>query len=356
MDYSKIKSQRLFDEVYEGINHEFWPQTDDEHFDEAKFFEKISKEDFAFHARAFCLLTWLINNNIEERENVKKYNAFYEDRLNDAIADGMTKEDAENVIVDEIRNSLTHGHFEIAYNKHTNKMDFVLKPERTPITSDCPIIIAEKDIVKKLREEFGRNAIMHLSTMKYKDYHKTQNFQQEIEDVMIPAAMDRIYNFYCDPRENKNKEEVQDGITYVSSQYMFLCAILSYFQNDYYNYFGGDSELFQDVRTLRNSFVHNKNNFFGMFNSVSAQDKKKNLDDTTVNLIVQMKYMRVFIKQILSFKEYAKEQNIEVKESSLKELYNKMYKTFFGRENGEPLFHHMEEDCESDDTPTLLEK
>jgi hypothetical protein len=79
-----------------------------------------------------------------------------------------------------------------------------------------------------------------------------------MKEIIIPTTFMALTRFYAD-QANEDDENILKGFKkdslYIENA--LLAAMLTYNQNDYYNTFGKESNIFKAVTLVRNSLAHN---------------------------------------------------------------------------------------------------
>lgn len=350
MDFSKINSVRISDDAMIGIIGDFWPYEEDD-FEGAEY-DKISREDFNFHARALCLYTALLISGISE-ENPKLLNPDYEDRKNQikdflkgvkkyaSLSDAEVDHKAEENVLNETRNCLAHGSFEISFNVHTQKILFILRSKKVERSDASPIVINAKDVLRETTNYFY-DIIKKCEFAGGEEKFKLQNKIYEMAFLLY------AYSKYTDnPNENKmfnniiggDKRLVQalsDKRMWATAQYMFYMSMLSYSQDNYYQRFKDkgeepNDEIFDTISLIRNSFIHENTVFEKDTDKVYLRDKNNSAEEEFANIIVKIKLTRDFKNLLDNMSDKHSETAIKGLTSALKDIYT----IFFNEEKRE---------------------
>ena len=353
MDYTKIQSERIYDETAEWILCEFYPEYLDEE-EKEYYFSNLEKTDLNFHARAVCLsAALLVNGFLEQGKNetkeefdkrIKMLNPDYEERKNfgrtflreknkyASYSDVEMEQELEDTCLRDVRNCLSHGAFEISYNKHTNKMIFVLRPTQSKIVYDAPIIVTEKDLYNAIRKKTQTDAIQIRG---YGDFTKEKSkkliderFDEMVRNVMLPTTLLMLEDYYVNPRENKDKSQLSSNISLTCMQMALFAAMLTYSQSDYHRIYGADSDLFKEISLIRNSLLHNKTIYGAFFKNVEHNDRHAKGKDGCTNFVVKMRKLE---QDKLFLKRFERERG-EIDASTLAKVYSGFFTMFFERD------------------------
>ena len=105
-----------------------------------------------------------------------------------------------------------------------------------------------------------------------------------------------------------------------------MVAKITYEQDDYYNIFGRDSNMFEKVAHIRNSIAHDSYSFANLVENVSYDDRDKNLFETVQKSLVSLKIandQKTLIMRMLD-KGYSKE-DVQSLTDKLKMFFDMMF-------------------------------
>ncbi|MBE6124604.1 MAG: hypothetical protein E7184_03665 [Erysipelotrichaceae bacterium] len=294
MDLSRLNSIKLSQASRKKIINDFFPNVDDDLYVD----ETLNDAHLSLHAGALSLYTTTLVTKVHENspdsiklesnqreldlqeciKNSSKYSHFTEEEI---------KNKAHEMLLKDIRNSFSHGNFEISYNIHTKKLYFVLQPRRLDFDIDTPIVIS-KDSLKKANINFVRNI-----AFKYQSLNPNQllnevdnNLDYLLKTLMLPTELLQIADSYLD---NKKIQKVTvPEKSYSLIQYSLLVTLMTYEQDDYYNIFGVDSNIFKKIALIRNSIAHDSYIFSNFSKDISYQDRNKILEESLIKSIISL--------------------------------------------------------------------
>ena len=258
-----------------------------------------SEAELSLHAGALCLYAATLLTKIYDKTPVQIDGEFNEIQLESnarevalqsAIrsnpkfahySEEQVKEAAHNMLLRDIRNSFAHGNFEIGYNIHTKKLYFVLQPRRKDVMVSEPIIISKNALKKSLAKTLSNTA------SKYKRFTDLQirstvrtNISTPLQSLMLPSQMLQFADYYLEkPQRGVGRLSV-DPKRYMLIQYALLITQATYEQDDYYNIFGKDSNIFNKIAVVRNANAHDGIFFGSLAKRITYTDRSKTLDET----------------------------------------------------------------------------
>ena len=256
--------------------------------DEIENVENISDRELSLHAGALCLYATLLMTKIHETDPMK-LEPSCEDRINDlkalakaepkyaAYTDDQINNLVNNMIKVDIRNCFAHGNFEINYDIYTQKMNFVLHPMRRDLVSNEPIVIDKNSIMKANKEFIAKNGEEYqmkamLSELMI-DNAVTTNLSKTLKEFILPTQMQKLTDYYIGKKHLTKSQVLFDENIYYMVQYILSSAKITYEQQDYYDIFGKDSNVFGAIALIRNSLAHDSLEFVDNANGVSYVDK-----------------------------------------------------------------------------------
>lgn len=291
------KAQRISLSTRMGILADFWPFSNSEEKISDQIFIKMAKKyldsNYKFHAAALCMYANLLHTGFLSENNSLAQNFKLSPEYSGRKIEGRkflsqkpkyknyTKEqiDAriEEITMRDVRNCFLHGNFDIRCKNSVFDGEFVLYPTQSEIVSKKKIIVSFEDVFNKLglymqakalelAKEEQLNFIKRIVEKKDKDENDKQamrEFQKQtqgrmMKEIIIPTTFMALTRFYAD-QANQDDENILKGFKndslYIENA--LLAAMLTYNQNDYYNTFGKESNIFKAVTLVRNSLAHN---------------------------------------------------------------------------------------------------
>ena len=202
------------------------------------------------------------------------------------------------MILKDIRNSFAHGNFEIDYDVYSKRLNYILKPQRKDFVVDKPIIISKQDLFDINRQQLKRKAMPYalMSREQFTSKVKSSHGEQ-IKEFLLAADMLRFAENYLNPKlkhyEKFKNPENRATINY----YALLVGQMTYEQNDYYNLFGRDSNVFTKIAHIRNSMAHGWYNINLKLNkriepTVDHQDRNDHETEPLSKIVTMLKIIR----------------------------------------------------------------
>lgn len=228
----------------------------------------VDSRDLTMSAGALCLyaatlLSQVHENRTEEiefeasereqalKEQIKlnpKYASFSEEQFATM---------AHNLILKDIRNSFAHGNFEIDYDVYSKRLNFVLKPVRKDFVVDKPIIISKEALMDINRKQLSRKAGPYARMSPEQLMGKVKSsYGQQLKDFLLMSDMLRLAENYLNTKLKHYERFKPSKGKYLFDYYPLLVSQITYEQNDYYNLFNRDSNVFKQIAYIRNSMVH----------------------------------------------------------------------------------------------------
>lgn len=292
--------------------------------------EMMINEDISIHAAALSIYTALLTSQILESDLDKIYptsndreialQGYYTSQIKyKNLTEKQIKEKSHKTILKEIRNSFAHGNFTISYDNTKKELYFLLNPKRTDHNINIPIVISA---------ESTKNAILDIcfgflfsgdSSIESKIDNDLSNL---IKKSLIPTQMLKMYDHYLG--DSLSHLQINQK-RYLLIHHAILSAQITYEQDDYYNIFGKDSNIFEIISLIRNSIIHNSFAFESHSNSISYKDNHRVLNEQLNNNVTYLA-SAIELKEIIlstSKKNHSKEAITELKDKLLEvlELY-----------------------------------
>lgn len=241
---------------------------------------------------------------------------------------------AHELIIKDLRNCFAHGNFEIGYNLEQKGIYFILQPQRKDFVVDVPIIISNKVLKDAIM-----GPIMELSfaLMFKNDENKTTNLDNVNElfkTFLLPTQMLKFADYYLETTPFKTKPNVE-GFKSTLIQYILLATQITYEQDDYYNIFGKDSNIFERISLIRNSIAHDSFLFEELAKDINYTDRDRTLNETLIKSVAVLTTacdMKEAIKNV--DKKFYSETSI----NSLKDKLMECFDMLFENNNTESLF------------------
>lgn len=250
--------------------------------------QELSGREAPLHAGALCLYATLLMTKLHETDPMSLQPQIKDRRealktLTKADAKYCSKSEQEiNEIVDDmikvdIRNSFAHGNFEINYDIYTGKMNFVLHPLRRDLITNEPIIIDKNSVLKanqaflaKKGEEYQFKMIF--SETMFNDA-VSAGLSKTLKGFILPVQMQKMADYYLGKKPLMKSQVLIDEKMYYLIQYVLASAKITYEQQDYYDIFGKDSNVFGAISLIRNSLAHDNMEFVNNATGASYVDK-----------------------------------------------------------------------------------
>ena len=309
----------------------------------------LSDAELSLHAGAMCLYTATmltkiydksasqINSELNEIElesndreialqnyvrSLPKYSHYTEEQI---------KEEAHKMLLRDIRNSFAHGNFSISCNPHTKKLFFVLLPERKGIRIDEPIVISKNALRKALAKTLVSTAKKYhaYTSSALRDTIKT-NINEPLQSLMLPSELVKLADHYLENKQRFEQKLTIDEKRANIIQYALLISQITYEQDDYYQIFGKDSNIFNKIALVRNSNAHSGLVFGNLAKKITYVDKNKTLNESFRKSITSLLIANQLKSDIMPLVEAG--QNLEYVE----DLKNQLAQAFdyFFTDNG----------------------
>lgn len=299
-------------------------------------------KNISIHCAALCLYTNLIVTqtlmfnthnlkpsyvgSLEDAKNMIKQKSKYQNLTDEEIAARV-----EEINLLDVRNCFAHGSFTFACpNSNPKNGFFILNPTHSEIT--CP-----HQIVVKFEAVY--NAVwdyITLETLKYK--HSTnflekaqQDMGKYIDEYIVPTSLQALVDNYFHPNHPlAMKKTLSSPLFQTHVQNTLSSAMFALNQNDFYELFGADSEIFGLVKVFRNSWIHN-------YTHTTRDGKEQVLDDPKNSQLPEAikddkyslsKIMELLHAEKLIFKSQLDAGGItkeELKDMSVTDAYNRVF-------------------------------
>ncbi len=266
MDFSKMRLVKISPFASAKVMFDHFPEMQE---NERMFLDAdVDSREVAIHAGALCLyaatlLTKIHENNPESIEcECSEREAEFKTLIKAAprfshLTDEEVSTMAHNLILKDIRNSFAHGNFEISFDIYSKRLHFVLQPRRKDFVSDKPIIISKEALLKVNRNYTGKMGLryMFLKPEQF-DEKVAAQFGTELKNFILPIDMLRLAENYLDTKKKYYEKYKPTEDRYVPLYYPLLVSQITYEQDNYYNMFNKDSNIFAKIAHIRNSIAH----------------------------------------------------------------------------------------------------
>lgn len=276
--------------------------------EEIKNTEKMLRsKDYKFHAAALCLYSCLLCDGLSD-DLIKRINPNYSARLGmarkqfagDPKYSGLSYDEKEKLIRDiclqDVRNCFSHGLFEILPGSNVANSSFILMPNQSKIYGDGKILVSFGAVHDAMGEMHQKLAFEHLHSHgvdmgllkianavgltssvlpKNKVVGSLSKEEQVglISKISIPAYLLELSDYYAFGSSRLKNGSVPN-VAYDFLENIFLSAMFSYNQNDFYQIFGAKTEVFDGVSLIRNSIIHH-NTTLTDFSTQKIEDSYK---------------------------------------------------------------------------------
>lgn len=340
---SNRKQERISTYAKDKVIFDFFPEVDiangaDENAQE------LSGREASLHAGALCLYATMLMTKVHESENVLDiFEPWCKERkaslkaLAKASAKYVTKSDEEiDQIVDDmikvdIRNTFAHGNFDISYDIYTGKLFFVLHSQRKDFVTSEPIVIDKNAIIKANKDLLGKMGVELRTQSIVSDYliskAASENLSKTLKSFILPVQMQKLTDYYLDKKPTPKADVLVDDKIYYMVQYVLSSAKITYEQQDYYDIFGGDSNVFKAIALIRNTLAHDNLEFVDNAKSVTYADKHVSKTESIAESATKLIIADHIKELILSQKVAAEHSDAAI--DSLKEELKKMFDFFF---------------------------
>ena len=294
MNVDLAKCVRMSSNARIKIINEFFPD-----FSEEMTEKNLSDAELSLHSGALCLYAATMLTKIYDKSDGEIDSSLNEielesnDRelaLQDAIrklakyshyTEEQIKKEAHKMLLRDIRNSFAHGNFRLMCNTHTKKLFFVLLPERKGIQIDEPIVISKNSLKKALTKTLTNTATKYralpVSALREK---ASSNLNEPLQSLMLPTELMKLADHYLENKQRFEQKLKIDEKRAKLIQYALVITQISYEQDDYYQIFGKDSNIFNKIALVRNSNAHNNLVFGNLAKRIIYTDRNKTLDES----------------------------------------------------------------------------
>lgn len=302
MDYSKMRLTKISPHASAKVMFDHFPEMQE---NERMFLDAdADSKEMPMHAGALCLYAATLLTKIHETspESIECECSEREAELKTLIkahprfsnlTDDEVNAMAHNLILKDIRNSFAHGNFEISFDIYSKRLHFVLQPRRKDFVSDKPIIISKEALLKVNRNFAGKMGLryMFLKPEQFDERVKTQ-FGTELKNFILPIDMLRLAENYLDTKKKYYEKYKPTEPRYIPLYYPLLVSQMTYEQDDYYNMFNKDSNIFAKIAHIRNSIAHDGFEFDNKTFDITHTDRDVESTDPLLKSVRMLKIVR----------------------------------------------------------------
>ena len=338
MDINRLNPVPISPSAREKVILDFFPTLSTEG-DLYTYDKEITNRELPLHAGALCLYATTLITKLHET-SPQALEPYYEERFESYkkliksspkhanLTNEQVETFAQNLINRDIRNCFAHGNFEISYDIYTKKLNYVLTPKRKDFITPEPIVISKQSLLKANQNfiyELGRKYSCYNEQML--QFEVDHNLSKSLKSFMLPIQMLKLSEYYLANKQPNKNTVLFDEKLYHLIQYSLLASKMTYDQNDYYNIFGLDSNVFSAIALIRNSLAHDNYEFVDIAQKIRYNDEDKTLEESVGEsasklLIVDSQ------KEIL--KNLIKQNRSQASIDNLTEKFKEMFDFFFG--------------------------
>ena len=337
MDISRLKPIKISSQARAKVICDLFPENASRE-DISSVEKHLSFKEAPIHAGALCLYATTLISKVYER-NIDDLEPYYDERLESykklikstpkhaVLSNEEVETFAQNLIEKDIRNCFAHGNFEISYDIHTKKINFVLQPKRKDFITPEPIVISKNALLKankKVINEIGRKYTNFTEQMM--QYEIENNLDSALRKFMIPTQMMKIAEYYIGNNPPSKHNVLFDQGIYYLIEYVLLASKITYEQNDYYEIFGAKSNIFEAIALIRNSITHDWFEFKDNATNVSYDDKGKTLFESVGKSASKLLIVDLQKQIIHEMRQKHKHESVEKLTNDFKEIFE----FFFG--------------------------
>ncbi|MBQ8468486.1 MAG: hypothetical protein IJ542_01885 [Clostridia bacterium] len=298
MDITKLNPVAISTYAKDKVICDFFPDVVSD--DDKENAEELDSRNATMHAGAFCLYATMLMTKVYE-ENPFALEPYYSEREqairqqieNDSQYDNMTEEQINSIIKNristDIRNSFAHGNFKISYDIYTKKLNFVLTPIQHEFNVSEPIVISSKSILKTIKKQLETVGDFYALNLRFNsDSMVTTGLSTTLKKFLLPAQTKKITEYYLNSGvQNKNSVLFKKN-SHWFIYYVLMATKITYEQQDYYNIFGKDSNIFETIRLIRNSLAHDGITFTDDAENIHYKDKRVELNESVVESVSKL--------------------------------------------------------------------
>jgi len=231
-----------------------------------------------------------------------------------------------NLIIRDIRNCFAHGNFELK-KVGSKTLEFVLKPARKDFVSDEPIVIsADKllqvnhECVRQLSKKYipvangGVEALAH------------ENIDQMVKGFILPVQLLKLADYYIGGKSIDKKKVTPEAGVKPLVLYSLMATKITYEQDDYYDLFGKDSNIFGAISLIRNSLAHDTLELAGMMQNISYTDRGRTLMESVAESLSKLSIVDSMKQGVCAVRGKHSDESVTKLTEKLKETFD----FFFG--------------------------
>lgn len=335
MDISNMYSDRISPYASAKLMFDCFPIMADE-----QMLNEVDKDsqDICMSAGALCLYAATLLTKVHELEpqNIECECTEREQALREMIrnnpkysnfTDDQVSIMAHNLILKDIRNSFAHGNFKISYDVYSKRLYFILCPKRKDFVVDKPILVS-KDSLFAVNRQYVKNL-----GLKYKFLNHIQleckiknQIGDELKKFLMPVDMLRLAENYLDRKIKYHEKYKPNANRYWEIYYPFLVSQLTYEQDDYYNLFNKDSNIFAKVAHIRNAISHDGFAFDNKTFDVTHTDRDNSIIDPLIKSVRMLKLIRDHKNLVLYTKELGfKDEDSQYLIDKIKSFFDSLF-------------------------------
>ena len=338
MDITKLKPINLSPFAREKVILDFFPEI----ANKIELFsndENFNSKSAPLHAGALCLYATTLITKLHETSPLE-LEPYYKERA-DALkvqiknhpkfkhlTDDEIVNFVQNTIKKDIRNCFAHGNFGISYDTNTKRLFYVLHPQRKDFVCHEPIIISKNSLLsanKKFLNKLGKRFMFYSDEMLQNLLNR--NFNKTLKSFMLPTQMLKLSDYYLGGKKAPYKSQVlYDEKLYYLIDYVLLSTKITYEQDDYYNIFGKNSNIFDTISLIRNSLAHDNYEFVDLAHKVNYVDKDRSLSETVGESAIKLLIVDTQKQIINNLKNKHSADSI----NDLAERFTEIFDFFFG--------------------------
>lgn len=265
---------------------------------------QANSQDVAMSAGALCLYAATLLTKVHENQpqTIEGEFAEREQALKDLISktpkyaifsNEKIETMAHNLILRDIRNCFAHGNFEIGYNIHSKRLYYILRPKRKDFVVDQPIIISKDALFAANRRYIGKLGTRYMILSPEEIEQKVKNnFGTDLKEFVLPIDMLRLAENYLDGKMDRFRRYRPREGRYLPLYYPLLVSQMTYEQDDYYNMFNRESNIFGKISHIRNAISHNGFEFDNQTFDITHIDRNSSTTDPLEKSVRMLKLVR----------------------------------------------------------------
>lgn len=335
MDYSKMQTVRLSPHASAKVMFDHFREIDNEQmFCDAN----ANSIAVAMSAGALCLYSATLLTKVHETQpqNIKCECSEREQALiamikqtpkYSSFTDEQVQTMAHGLILKDIRNSFAHGNFELSFDPYSKRLFFVLKPRRKDFIVDKPIIISKEALFDINRLHVGQLGLGKSLLSKQQIASQMQGrYGEALKKIVLPVDMLRLAENYLDNKVKHFDKYRPAQSRYLGIYYPLLVSQMTYEQDEYYNLYHKDSNIFAKIALIRNAISHNGFAFDSKTFDVTHTDRLERTTDPLEKSVRMLKLIRDHKNLISLVKDLGiNEQNTEYMVEKIKAFFDSLF-------------------------------